>query len=217
MVAAGQVETQTYAVRMRWRNSRLESRRGETGGAAPAGGLAGAGAEGRETRASLRVRPQGQDKVDAPEGERGGRMVEEGGGRGRSGCEVAAVRRQADGADQQGDGKGARRGLVFEGEDGGAGDEGPQRADGSHQQRGSEGEPESFGHQDEAPDAERAGSDLLGGEHFAEAGARGGAEGESGFVVEGKGDVGVLHQDVVAQHRGVAQVVEDARPSGWCA
>ncbi len=74
---------------------------------------------------------------------------------------------------------------------------------------GSEGESERFGHQQESPDTERAGDDLLGGEHFAEAGAGDGAEGEGGFVVEGEGDVGVLHQDVVAQDGGVAQVFED--------
>ena len=136
-------------------------------------------------------------------------MVEEGDGRGGSGGKVTAMRRQADGAEQQGDGEGARRGLVFEGEDGGAGNQRAERADGSHQERGSEGESERFGHQQEAPYAERAGGDLLGGEHFAEAGAADGAEGERGFVVEGKGDVGVLHQDVVAQDRGVAQVFED--------
>ena len=136
-------------------------------------------------------------------------MVEEGDGRGDSGGKVAAMRRQADGADQQRDGEGARRGLVFEGEDGGAGNQRAERADGGHQQRGSEGESERFGHQQQAPDAERAGDDLLGGEHFAEAGAGDGAEGERGFVVEREGDVGVLHQDVVAQDGGVAQVFED--------
>ena len=47
------------------------------------------------------------------------------------------------------------------------------------------------------------------GEHFAESGAGDGAQAERGFVVEREGDVGVLHQDVVAQHGGVAQVLED--------
>ena len=136
-------------------------------------------------------------------------MVEECDGRGDSRGKIAAMRRQADGADQERDGEGARRGLVFEGEHGGAGDQRAERTDGGDEQRRSEGESQRFGHQEEAPDAERAGDDLLGGEHFAEAGSGDGAEGERGFVVEGEGDVGVLHQDVVAQDRGVAQVFED--------
>ena len=74
---------------------------------------------------------------------------------------------------------------------------------------GAKASPERFGHQQESPDAERAGDDLLGGQHFAEAGAGDGAEGERGFVVEGEGDVRVLHQDVVAQDRGVAQMLQD--------
>ena len=155
------------------------------------------------------LRARGQRQHRDGERERGGRMVEEGAGRGYSSRKVTAMGRQADGADQQRDGEGARRGFVFEGEDCRARNQRAERTDGSHQQRGGEGEPQRFGHQEEAPYAERAGGDLLGGEYFAEAGAGDGAEGESSFVVESKGDVGVLHQDVVTQDGGVAQMFKD--------
>ncbi len=98
-------------------------------------------------------------------------MVEEGDGSGDSRGEVAAMRRQADGAEQQRDGERARRRLVFEREDGGPGDQRAQRADGGDQERRGEGESERLRHQEQAPDAERARGDLLGGEHLAEAGA----------------------------------------------
>src|ERR1035438_10367561 len=147
--------------------------------------------------------------VDAPERQRGGWMVEEGGRRRDSGGKVTPLRRQADGADHERDGEGARRGLVLEGEDSGSGDQRSERTDCRHQQRRSEGESERFRHQQQAPYAERAGGDLLGGEHFLEACAAHRTEPESRLVVERKGHVGMLHQDVVAQHRGVAQVLQD--------
>ena len=119
------------------------------------------------------------------------------------------MRREADGAYQQRDGERARRRLVFESEDGGSGNQRAQRTDGSDQERGGEGESERLGHQEQAPDAERAGGDLLGGEHLAEAGARDGAQCKRGLVVQREGDVGMLHQNVVAQDGGVAEVFQD--------
>ena len=103
-------------------------------------------------------------------------MVEECGGPGHSGGKVTAVRHQSHGAEHQRDGEGARRGLVFESQHRGPGNERAQRADRRHQQRRSEAESQAFGHQEQAPDAERARDDLLRGEHFAEASARDGAK-----------------------------------------
>ena len=80
------------------------------------------------------------------------------------------MRRQADGTDQKRDGEGAGRRLVLEGEDRGPGDERAERADRGDEQRRTEGESERVGHQVESPDTERAGDDLLDGEHLAEAG-----------------------------------------------
>ena len=136
-------------------------------------------------------------------------MVKEGDSRGHSGGKVTAMCRQADRADQQRNCKGPRRGLVFESQYRRTGDQRSQRADRSYQQRGSEGESERFGHQQKSPYADRAGGDLLGAEHFAEARARDGAERPGRFVVKREGDVGVLYQNVIAQNRGVAQVFED--------
>src|ERR1035441_7339005 len=56
MVAAGQVETQTYAVRMRWRNSWLESRRAKTRCASPEADWARAAAQSSGTAAASGMR-----------------------------------------------------------------------------------------------------------------------------------------------------------------
>ena len=86
-----------------------------------------------------RSRPQRQHQVHAPERQRRGRMVEEGDSRGHSRSKVAAMRRQADRADQQRNRKGARRRLVLESQYGRTGNQRAQRADRRHQQRGREG------------------------------------------------------------------------------
>ncbi len=76
-------------------------------------------------------------------------------------------------------------------------------------ERGGEGESERLRHQEQAPYTERAGGDLLGGEHLTEFGASDGAEGKRSLVVQREGDVRVLHQDIVAQDGGVAEMFQD--------
>ncbi len=102
-------------------------------------------------------------------------MVEEGDGSGNSRGEVATMRREAESAEQERDGERTRRRLVFERQDGGAGDQRSQGADGGDQERGGERESERLGHQEQAPYAESTRGDLLDGEHLAKVGVGDGA------------------------------------------
>ena len=128
-----------------------------------------------------------------------------------AGAEIPAMSRQAHGADQQRHGEGARRRLVLDRQNRGARNGRAQRTDGGDQQRRAHRKPERFGHQVQAPDAQCAGQHLLEGQHLAETEARQAAQSERRFVVQSVRDERLLDEHLVAQHRGVPQVLEDRR------
>ena len=129
-----------------------------------------------------------------------------------AGRPIAAMGRKADGADDKRQREGARGGLVFDDHHGRAGDGRAQRTESGHQHGRSQFEPGCRGHQNQSPDAQSAARDLFRRQHIAESQAGNVAQGESRLIVERVGDVRLLHQNVDAQHRGIAQMLQHRRP-----
>ena len=167
----------------------------------------------RQRRHGCAAQPGGDQRDGQqrrPERKRGGRMVEERECRRDSRGAISPVRRQADGADRRAAREGARRRLVLQREHRRAGDHDAERADRGDQRAPAKRQVRTPPPAASAPRCRARASRSAGTASTSRKPSAGdGAQRERDLVVEREGVVRMLRQDVVAQQRRVALMLQD--------